>query len=43
MNAYLEILRPWNALMAVIAVILVAVIRGLVSLRVFLTILTQIL
>ena len=36
MNAYLEILRPWNALMAVIAVILVAIISGNFSLDVFL-------
>ncbi|MGC9517554.1 MAG: UbiA family prenyltransferase [Methanomicrobiales archaeon] len=36
MNAYLEILRPWNALMAVIAVILVAIIAGNFSLDVFL-------
>ncbi|GAB4306092.1 MAG: UbiA family prenyltransferase [Methanobacteriaceae archaeon] len=36
MNAYIEILRPWNALMAVIAVILVALISGNFSLDVFL-------
>ncbi|MCK9150545.1 UbiA family prenyltransferase [Methanobacterium alcaliphilum] len=28
MNAYLEILRPWNALMAVITIILMAIISG---------------
>ncbi|AXV37998.1 MAG: UbiA family prenyltransferase [Methanobacteriaceae archaeon] len=36
MNAYLEILRPWNALMAVIAVILVAIISGNFTLDVLL-------
>jgi len=36
MNAYIEILRPWNALMAVIAVIIVAVISGIFSPDVYL-------
>ncbi|MDI6645068.1 MAG: UbiA family prenyltransferase [Methanobacteriaceae archaeon] len=36
MNAYIEILRPWNAIMAVIAVILVAIINGNFSTDIFL-------
>ena len=36
MNAYLEIIRPGNAIMAVIAVLLVAIISGIFTLNVLL-------
>jgi geranylgeranylglycerol-phosphate geranylgeranyltransferase len=36
MNAYLEILRPWNALMAVITILLMAIISGQFTFNVFL-------
>lgn len=36
MNAYLEILRPWNALMAVITIVLMAVISGEFTFNAFL-------
>jgi geranylgeranylglycerol-phosphate geranylgeranyltransferase len=36
MNAYLEILRPWNAFMAVITIILMAIISGQFTFNVFL-------
>ncbi|MGL4669460.1 MAG: UbiA family prenyltransferase [Methanobacteriaceae archaeon] len=39
MNAYIEILRPGNAIMAVIAVLLVAIVENNFSLAVFLTML----
>ena len=36
MNAYLEIIRPGNAIMAVIAVLLIAIISGIFTFKVLL-------